>query len=80
MAMQVNVTPSWRKSLPIDIRRRLGLIDGGPLLVEETQDGIVLRTVSQAVTRAQAISRALLEGNPDTSGDAFIAESRQWQE
>ena len=80
MTIQVNATPNGRMSLPIDIRRRLGLIDGGPVLVEETQDGIVLRTVSQAVTRAQAISRALLEGKPDVSVDAFIAESRQWQE
>ncbi|RYD20730.1 MAG: AbrB/MazE/SpoVT family DNA-binding domain-containing protein [Lysobacteraceae bacterium] len=80
MTLQVNVTPNGRMSLPIDIRKRLGLVGGGAVLVEETDDGVVLRTVSQAVARAQAISRALLEGKPDVTVDSFIAEGRQWQE
>ena len=80
MTVQVNVTPNGRMSLPIDIRRRLGLVGGGAVLVEETDDGVILRTVSQAVARAQAISRALLEGKPDVTVDAFIAERGQWQE
>ncbi len=80
MPMQVNVTPNGRMSLPIDIRKRLGLAGGGAVLVEETDDGVILRTVSQAVARAQAISRALLEGKADVPVDAFIAEGRQWQE
>ena len=72
--------PNGRMSLPIDIRRRLGVVGGGPVLVEETDDGFVLRTVAQAVARAQALSRALLDGKPDVTVDAFIAERRQWQE
>lgn len=63
-------------SLPVDIRKRLGLVDGGAVLIEETDDGVVLRTVSQAVARAQAIARKYTDGNPDASVDAFLASRR----
>ena len=61
---------------PADIRKRLGLEGGGSVLVEETDDGVVLRTVSQAVARAQAIARKYTEGNPDASVEAFLAGRR----
>ena len=80
MTVQVNITPNGRMSLPIDVRKRLGLEGGGAVLMEETNDGVVLRTVSQAVARAQAMSKAMLEGKPDMSVASFIAERRQWQE
>lgn len=80
MTVQVNVTSTGRMSLPADIRKRLGLVGGGAVYVEETDDGIVLRTVTQAVARAQAISRALLDGKQAASVAEFIDERRQWQE
>lgn len=76
MTLQVNITANGRMSLPIDIRKRLGLEGGGAVLVEETDDGVVLRTVSQAVARAQAIVRKYTDGNPDSSVDAFLASRR----
>lgn len=76
MIVQVNLTANGRMSLPIDIRKRLGLEGGGAVLVEETDDGVVLRTVSQAVARAQAIVRKYTDGNPDSSVDAFLASRR----
>ena len=76
MTAQVNITAKGRMSLPIDIRKRLGLEDGGTVLVEETEDGVVLRTVSQAVARAQAIARKLPADNPDATVDAFLASRR----
>lgn len=80
MTIQVNVTPTGRMSLPADIRKRLGLTGGGAVYVDETDDGVVLRTVTQAVARAQAISRALLDGKPAGTVAEFIDERRQWQE
>lgn len=80
MTIQVNVTPTGRMSLPADIRKRLGLTGGGAVYVDETDDGVVLRTVTQAVARAQAISRALLDGKPADTVAEFIDERRQWQE
>ncbi|WP_354288695.1 AbrB/MazE/SpoVT family DNA-binding domain-containing protein [Sphingomonas sp. UYEF23] len=75
MSMQVNITPNGRMSLPAGIRKRLGLEAGGAVLIEETADGVILRTVSQAVARAQAIAKKYSD-HPDASVDAFIASRR----
>lgn len=76
LTIQVTITPKGRLSLPIDIRKRLGLANGGAILVEETDDGIVLRTVAQVVARAQALTREFTESNADASVDAFLANRR----
>lgn len=76
MSLQVNITPNGRMSLPVGIRRRLGLEAGGAVIIEETSDGVVLRTVAQAVARAQAIA-AKYADHPDASVDAFIAGRRE---
>lgn len=75
MTLQVNITANGRMSLPVAIRKRLGLEGGGAVLVEETADGVVLRTVGQAVARAQAIARRYA-AHPDASVDAFLAGRR----
>lgn len=75
MTVQVNITPNGRMSLPASIRKRLGLEGGGAVLLEETEDGVVLRTVHQAVARAQAIAKKYA-GHPDASVDAFLASRR----
>ena len=76
MTIQVSITPNGRMSLPADIRKRLGVAGGGALLVEETPDGVILRTVAQSIAHAQAIARKYTAGNPDMSVDAFIANRR----
>lgn len=76
MTVQVNITPNGRMSLPADVRKRLGLAKGGTVFVEETDDGLVLRTAAQAVTRAQALARRFTNGKSDASVDAFIANRR----
>ena len=77
MTTQVNITPNGRMSLPADIRKRLGLTDGGAVYLDETEDGVVLRTASQAVTRAQALAKQFTGDNPDSSVDAFLARRRE---
>lgn len=71
MALHVNITANGRMSLPSAIRKRLGLEGGGAILIEETPDGVMLRTVDQAVARAQAIARKYAD-HPDASVDAFL--------
>lgn len=44
-------------SLPADIRKRLGLADGGTIYVEETDGGVMLRTVPQIVAHARALAK-----------------------
>ena len=77
MTMQVKITANGRMSLPADIRKRLGLDGGGSVLVEETADGVVLRTIDQVVARAQALTREMTDGNPDASVDAFLRNRRR---
>jgi AbrB family looped-hinge helix DNA binding protein len=76
MTVQVTITANGRMSLPADIRKRLGLSGGGALLVEETPEGIVLRTVAQAIAHAQALARKYTVGKPEASVDAFLANRR----
>ena len=77
MTVQVNITPNGRMSLPADIRKRLGLVGGGAVYLDETPDGLVLRTAAQAVARAQALAKQYTEGNPDASVEAFLAKRRE---
>ena len=72
--LKAKVTASGRISLPADLRRRHGLARGGEVLVEDTGEAIVLRTLDQAVAHAQAISRRLLAGKVGASVDDFLAE------
>ena len=76
MTIQVNITPQGRMSLPADLRKRLGLVEGGAVFLEETEDGIVLRTAAQAVAHAQAIAKRFANGGKDVSVSAFLAHRR----
>ena len=76
MTVQVNITPNGRMSLPANIRKRLGLIGGGHVFVEETEDGVTLRTASQAVARAQALALKFTGSNVEASVDRFFANRR----
>jgi AbrB family looped-hinge helix DNA binding protein len=75
MSLQVNITSNGRMSLPAGIRKRLGLETGGSVILEETPDGVILRTVSQAVARAQTIAKKFAD-HPDASVDAFLFNRR----
>lgn len=77
MTVQVQITPNGRMSLPAHIRKRLGLLTGGTVYLDETDDGVVLRTAAQAVARAQALAKQFTGGNPDASVDAFLARRRE---
>lgn len=77
VTVQINITPNGRMSLPADVRKRLGLTGGGAVYLDETDDGVVLRTASQAVTRAQALAKQFTGDNPDASVDAFLARRRE---
>ncbi len=77
MTLQINITPNGRMSLPADIRKRLGLAGGGAVYLDETDEGVILRTASQAVARAQALAKQYTDGNPDASVEAFLTRRRE---
>ena len=76
MAIQVAITPAGRMSLPAHIRKRLGLDKGGMVYVEETDAGVVLRTVPQIVAHAQALASRYVDAPGSSVGD-FIADRRR---
>ncbi|MAX00337.1 MAG: AbrB family transcriptional regulator [Sphingomonas sp.] len=47
------------------------LTGGGAVYLDETEDGVVLRTANQAVARA--LARQYTGDNPDASVEAFLA-------
>ena len=57
MVLRVAVMASGRMSLPANVRKRLGLAKGGMVYVEETEGGVVLRTVPQIVAHSQALAQ-----------------------
>jgi len=77
MTYHLNVAANGRIVLPADVRRRMGLSEGGALLAEETPDGLILRTVEQTVAHAQALARRYTSDNPEASVETFLANRRK---
>ncbi|WP_029029260.1 AbrB/MazE/SpoVT family DNA-binding domain-containing protein [Salinarimonas rosea] len=76
MTTRATVTASGRLSLPADLRRRHGLAEGGEIIIQETDDAIVLRTVDQVLAEARAIARSIAERGGG-SVDDFLSERRE---
>jgi bifunctional DNA-binding transcriptional regulator/antitoxin component of YhaV-PrlF toxin-antitoxin module len=73
MAMQMQVSPEGRLTLPARVQVRLGVENGGTLLREDVENGVLLRSVKQAIAQAQAIRRRYPSVSADASVDAFLA-------
>lgn len=72
--MKTRVMPDGRISLPASLRTKHGLAEGSEIIVEDTGDAIVLRTLDHVVARAQALSRKLTEGRKGASVSDFLEE------
>lgn len=72
MTIKINITPNGRMILPADMRKRMGLSAGGTVYVEESGDGLVLRTAAQAVAKAQALAK-LYPNSPADASEAADA-------
>lgn len=77
MLTRAKVTSAGRLSIPTDMRKRYGLAKGGDVVIEDTGDAIMIRTVAQIVARAQDTSRRLLAGMTAVAVDDFIADRRR---
>jgi bifunctional DNA-binding transcriptional regulator/antitoxin component of YhaV-PrlF toxin-antitoxin module len=56
--VNARITADGRVSLPAELRKKHGLLQGGEVIVEDADDAIVPRTVDQVVARGQALSRS----------------------
>ena len=71
-AAWVKVAPNGRLSLPIEIRRQLGVEKGGDLVLGDVEDGAVtLMTAEASVRRVQRLARELF-GDRLPSVDEFL--------
>ena len=76
-AAWVKVAPNGRLSLPIEIRRQLGVEKGGDLVLGDIEDGAVtLMTAEASVRRVQRLARELF-GDRLPSVDEFLAYKRE---
>ena len=73
---RVKVSETGRLSLPVEVRRELGIEKGGTLLLETVDGEIRLTTLKERVRRVQALARELLAGQQVVS-EEIIAERRR---
>ena len=76
MGIEVTVSASGRLSIPADVRKRLGLENGGKLILDVDEFGMRLSTAQQRVRKAQALYREFSEGKPSHSVDDFLEQKR----
>ena len=80
-AIRIRVSETGRLSLPIELRRALGIERGGDVLVEWTGHEVRIRTLDDVIADIQSRFRKHLEGKPPLTVDDFIAERRaDWGE
>jgi AbrB family looped-hinge helix DNA binding protein len=70
------ISDTGRLSIPADLRKAVGLERGGDVVIELSGDEIRIRTVAAAITRAQALTRRLLDPKRGASVDEFLSERR----
>jgi AbrB family looped-hinge helix DNA binding protein len=76
MGVEIKVAANGRMVLPADIRKRMGLENGGHLMLKESELGLELTNFRQRIKRAQALYKKYSEGKPDFTVDEFIAEKK----
>ena len=77
--LKVKVSPTGRLSLPIEVRRVVGLEGGGTVLIEATGGDIRIRTVDEVFAKARNGARTIL--GDDASVDDFLRFRRElWKE
>ncbi len=67
---RISVSPTGRLSLPVDLRRAVGLEKGGVVVVDLQDDAIRLRTIDEVLTTAQMSARRI--AGKGASVDEFL--------
>ena len=73
-SIRIDVSPSGRLSLPVELRRAVGLEKGGSVLVDLDGGAIRLRTLDDVVAAAQESARRL--AGKGASVDDFLRARR----
>jgi AbrB family looped-hinge helix DNA binding protein len=70
VAAKAKVSPTGRLSLPAEVRRAVGLENGGTVVVDLQDGAIRLRTMDEVLAGAQATARKI--AGDDASVDDFL--------
>lgn len=76
MGIEIKVAPNGRMVLPVDVRKRLGLENGGKLILNEGEFGLELTNLNQRVARSQAFYEETSRGKPSFTVEDFLAQKR----
>jgi AbrB family looped-hinge helix DNA binding protein len=76
-AKYTTLSKSGRLSIPAEFRRAVGLEHGGDVIVDLEGGKIRIRTVAEAVARAQMLTKESLGSKSKASVADFIAERRK---
>ena len=76
MGLEIKVAANGRMVIPLDVRRALGLENGGSVWLEESETALTLRTRRQRLRNARALAQEMLKDKPTMSVDDFLAQRR----
>jgi AbrB family looped-hinge helix DNA binding protein len=76
MGIELKVAANGRVVIPLDVRRAMGLENGGSVWLEQGDDALELQTRLQKVRRAQKMARKMLGNYQGSLADELIAERR----
>ena len=77
MGIEIKVAANGRMTLPADVRKRMGLENGGNLVLKESDLGLELTNFRQRAKKAQTLYKKYSEGKKTVSVDEFIAMKRE---
>ena len=75
MRTVARVSDGGKMNIPAQIRRAVGLEDGGPVMVRVVDGEIRMRPVRQVLAELQAEAREVFSGSGETV-DGFLRERR----
>jgi AbrB family looped-hinge helix DNA binding protein len=76
MGIEIKVAANGRMTLPADVRKRMGLENGGNLMLKEGELGLELTNFRQRAKRAQALYKKYSRGKDQLTVDDLIAQKR----
>ena len=76
MGIEIKVAANGRMTLPADVRKRMGLENGGNLVLKESDLGLELTNFRQRAKRAQALYKTYSRGKDQLNVDDLIAQKR----
>lgn len=75
MASVARVSEAGKMNIPANIRRQVGLENGGPVMVSVVDGEIRMRVMQRALADLQAEARSVFAGS-DITVDSFLADRR----